>query len=199
MFVSRTYKVSGQDAFTLFLNVDFEKGNRLHASIPLEFLRTHIPKVKQVQFYYLPEKNMAVELLDELAERIKRLSNSCQFFYPEYILCDGVISEERATFILQGFEKLSVWPRTHYCQFNKPVDFFVLNSLYIAERYLYYCSMRDMWLDDFKAYLTNPEMKLDFNRLYKQGSKACQVIEDNELRYAMLVSKTEELLMVISI
>lgn len=201
MFVFRTYKVNGVDAFTLFLNVSFEQGNKLHSSIPMEFLQAHIPKVKQVKYAYLPERDMAGELLGELAEQIKRLSDSNLFYYPEYILCGGIMEAERAEYILNGILKKSihVWPMTHYCQFNKPVDFFILRSLYIAERHLYHCSMRNMELADFKDYLVSTEMKLDFDRLFEDGCKAYVVEEDGEMCYLLLVTRTEELLMVISI
>lgn len=198
MEIMRTYTVNGLDSFTLYLSIDLKVGNQLYSSIPMLFLKKYLP-IKNLAFAYLPDKEMAQELLNELAEQIKSLPDSSMFYYPEYILCEGVISVERVDYILIKQNKLGIWVRTHYCQFNRPVDFFILRSIYIAERHIYHCSMRNMTLEDFEDYLLTPEMKRDYARLYRQGCKAYKVVEDDEICYTMLVTDTEELLMVVSI
>ncbi len=200
MVLYKTYKVNGVDAFTLCLVQSLVTGNKILASLPNDFLVYYFKKeLSSVRTAYLPHESMAITCLDDLAKKIMSISHVAQLYYPPFIRYGTEVNESTIFRVISAQNHLHVWPNTHYCMFNQEIHFFVMKGLYVVERMINDPCMNEVPLDEFSSYLTSPEMKLDFDRLSTPGNKAYRVKEEGQLRYLLLVTENEELLMVVAL
>ncbi len=200
MVVYKTYQYNGVDAFSILLKQNLVKGNKIYTTLPNDFLNFHFKMLLiKIRNAYLPNNEIAIHCIDGLANQILLNSQNESLYYPPYLLFGKHINKSIIFKLISLQCHLHVWPNTHYCMYNRELDFYVMKAMYIVERNTNNPQMVDVTLAEFRDFLSTAEMKLDYDRLDFPGNKVYRIIENGELRYLLLVNKDEELLMVLSL
>lgn len=200
MVVYKTYQHNGVDAFSILLKQNLVKGNKIYTTLPNDFLNFHFKRLLiKIRNAYLPNNEIAIHCMDGLANQILLKSQNESLYYPTYLRFGKHVNESIIFKLISLQCHLHVWPNTHYCMYNRELDFYVMKAMYIVERNTNNPQMVDVSLAEFRDFLSTEEMKLDYDRLEFPGNKVYRIIENRELRYLLLVNKDEELLMVLSL
>ncbi len=201
MLVSQVYFFEEQHAFHLYLHVPYKGHNTLVSNIPYELLEKNFPSTfATLKYGYFADAFSADEYLTKMSEKIIATHSLHQFFYPEYLLggC-GRVSFGTAEAIIKLIDNLPIYSRTHYCEGNCPLLFWVLSIKYNRlKRHILRTGLR-IPQDVFEDYLFNQLMTSDYRKIQEPGDVYLTLLEYGNVEYVLVIGIKKELKFFISL
>lgn len=199
MKVYKTYRIIGLDAFTLMLNFDLSHGNHLTTSIPKAYLRANIDgHLKQLKYAYIPNTEIAYQWLDKIAKLIFKKKDSYFYFYKAYLQRNRTVDIYTIKYIMSYIDDPQTQSLKHYSSLYHKVDFFILNSILIAEWNFFNNLRQEVSIDEFKSSLITTEMQEDFYYQIEDDCKAYVIKRYNTPKFYFLFTNDGRLLMVVN-
>lgn len=200
MEIVRKYQFNGRDAFKLKLTVNFRHGNIVTSTLPHEILRRQFfHDIHNAKYAYIPCQEYGDKLLDSLASKVLREAKMHRYFYPGYLLMNGIISDNVSDRIMNKMEIITCIPGSCYSQNCDPITFFVLQGQYLQDRGSILANAAIVGKTFFWTHCATQEMKIEYLRNRDVAQTAILIEPDSGPTMMLLIGKSKELLMAIFI
>jgi hypothetical protein len=200
MLVSIVQKYNGKEAFHIYLNVDKNGENILLATIPLTLINKLFPNtLATIRYAHIPSQQACEKYLDLLAEKIFKSKILQAHFYRDFVLEDGIASEETVEQILMLQEIIHFYPCDFFTERIDYLKFFVLNQTFMRKKRHILKTARYITRAEFEYnYIYNKDLATEFERILEPEFLYLELSQESGVEYVLVLSG-EELKMFISV
>lgn len=179
MELRQTYQHNGKDAFSVhYICEKLGKGlynHELTTTLPEQCLdHVHHNFFMRMTEDYRPTTTEVCKMLDKLSQEILKVEQFQPFYFPDYLLINGLIEEQLENFF-HAQKRITLAPGTHYCASTRSLEFSILTKEMYRFRVFNKKEFERRFIQttrcNFEGFLGPGRMSLDYIELYNQKNK----------------------------